>query len=92
MDLRARLQGLQARIHIDVAGVRDEQERLAGVVRARMAALRATLDADVAPAIARTGGDVASLQRELDRDLGASGRQGAAARGAFATMVFLGAS
>ncbi len=67
--LQARLSGLQAHVHIDVAAVRSEQNTLRTRIQARIAALQQSLAQTVAPVVATRTATASAVRARIDADL-----------------------
>jgi len=67
--LQARLSGLQAHVHTDVAAVRNEQNTLRTRIQARIAALQQSLARTVAPVVAARTATASALRARIDADL-----------------------
>jgi len=70
--LQARLTGLQAHVHTDVAAVRDEQQALRTRIEARITALQQSLAMTVTPFLAAKTATATALRTQIDTDLAAA--------------------
>ncbi len=67
--LQARLTGLQAHVHTDVAAVRDEQQALRARIEARITALQQSLAMTVTPFLSAKTATATALRTQIDTDL-----------------------